>query len=201
MFFKLEKPANYILFTLYCIYSVSRNKIYVQCWTGFSIPLQSFGWTGEQASVSLVFWVGRFSLKYQNLYVFKLLWEWRSFSSYMCLSKQRISKVIVVNMISGYTASYRDSCLSQSSCYYPIYMDVIFGAIAAIVYKKNYLWVDVICVISVKKLLILMNQIFRWIKLTFVSEKIVQARWQNLIFHPANPHPAESLKWIQRECC
>lgn len=40
------KTANYISFTLYCNYSVSRNKIYVQCWKGLSMPLQPFGWAG-----------------------------------------------------------------------------------------------------------------------------------------------------------
>ena len=51
---------------------------------------------GEQACASLVFWVGRLSLKYQNFYVFKLWWEWRPFSSYVCLSKQGVSKATVI---------------------------------------------------------------------------------------------------------
>lgn len=83
-----------------------------------------------------------------------------------------------VNVVSDCTASYRDSCLSQSSCHCPIYMDVTFGAIAAITYKENDLVMYKCgqCHKCLEKLLIIMDQIFRWIRLIFVSEKSVQGK-------------------------
>lgn len=84
----------------------------------------------------------------------------------------------MVNVVSDYTASYRDSCLSQSSCHCPIYMEVAFGAIAAITYKENDLVMYKCgqCHKCLEKLLIIMDQIFRWIRLIFVSEKSVQGK-------------------------
>lgn len=99
----------------------------------------------------------------------------------MCLSFQAgslKSNCDTVNIISDYTASYRVSCLSQSSCLFPIYMDVSFGAIAAIAYKGNDLVIYKCgqCHKYLEKLLIIMDQIFRWIKLIFASEKSVQGK-------------------------
>lgn len=93
---------------------------------------------GEQACVSLVLWVGRFSPKYQNFYVFKLWSEWRPFSSYVWLSKQRVSKATVIWWTWYLTIQPVTEILAFHNLpVSPIYMDVTSGATAAIAYKDN----------------------------------------------------------------
>lgn len=59
------------------------------------------------------------------------------------------SNCVMVNVISDCTGSYRDPCLSQSSCHCPIDMDVTFSAIAAIAYKESDLCINVVSAVSV----------------------------------------------------